>query len=732
MGLRDRSYLPKERATARSPACWRQLGVVVAVSVFAGSRVVGNPVDDATLKEGVSIPGRIVALETGKPVKGASVGVERLLPGLHVDSLPAWADESMLTTDGDGRFVLIFTPEQLAERRLAISLRVAHPDYIPRRSSAAVPLVEILLNRKGGDPAFFETIKLVKGVEYSGQVVSPNGDPSAGTTLELVYWGDDSNPSDHFVDETKGRTDSEARFRLRSHKTHQLAIYVTSAEYAPFQRFWGSDEPEKQPNLWVPAELGRLVLAPGIRLWGRLVDLVGRPIAGQVITAKSIYSRDERSARTNADGRFTFAALRPGNYALMGQAQSFGGGYDLSARTLPPQGTVFKAAKVYLKAGIVPGMVVLRAAPTVTIEGRFVDSKDRPARGSFVVLTGQIPAINNQPLAQDVIFEEEGLAASINSTEQEDKNTQLTNWQTHTVPDAAGRFLLRAPKGLENAQIFAMPINETIAIRNRIAEGKPLNFGGDGQFGALKSDIRGVAFVLYDAPMMMAIVKTEDDESPAVNIGVGATFNTDGNDIGAGFFEQADGRFRSMNLLPDQEYEVSAWATGFVPNRVRRVKLQEGAAIDLTLTLKRQPKAPELGDFAPPFLVKALGGEPLSLGELRGKFVLLHFWSPFDDNCLQDLVRLKALRDRFGKDDRLAMIGFCLAASAQDVIKVIKEKGLSWPQVILRDRVADSIVLEYEANELPKTFLIGPDGKLVGKELGEGVGQAVAKALGRK
>ncbi len=703
----------------------------MVVGVLAGSRGVGNPVDDATLKEGVSIPGRIVDLETGKPVIGASVGVERLLPGLPVSILPAWAGESMLMSDGDGRFVLIFPPEQVAERRLAISLRVAHPDYIPRTSSGAVPLVEVLLNRQGGDTPFFETIKLVRGAEYSGQVVTPDGDPATGANFELVHWGDEGNPSDHFVDETKGKTDSEGRFRLRSHKTHQLAIYVSPPEHAPFQRFWGIDEPDKQPDLWAPTQLGPLVLAPGIRLSGRLVDRSGRPIAGQLITAKSMYSRHERSARTNADGRFTFAALRPGNYALVGQAQSFGGGYDLNARTIPPQGIVFKPTKVYLQDGIIPGPVILREAPTVTIEARFVDSKERPARGSFVVVFGQTPAINNQAVQQEPIFEDDGLAASINGTEREDKITQFLNWQTYTVPDAAGRLVMRAPLGLDDAQIVTMPINETFAIRSRLGVGKPLNLGSEGQLGTLKTDIRGVTFVLYDAPMMMATVKTEDGESPAVNTQVNASLHSEGNEIGTGFVEQADGRFRSQCLLPDQEYEVSAWATGFVPNRMQRLKLREGASIDVTLTLKRQPKPPGIGDFAPPFLVKTLGGEALSLGDLRGKFVLLHFWNPVDDNCLQELMRLKALRDRFVKNDRLAMIGFCLATHSKDVTKVINEKELSWPQVILRDRVADSIVLEYEAGELPKTFLIGPDGKLVGKELGEGVGEAVAKALGR-
>jgi peroxiredoxin len=710
---------------------------VLVLCIVARARVLGDAVEEATPNEGVSIPGRVVDLENGNPVKGASVVVERLLPGLPASILPAWAGATTLTTDSDGRFVVSIPPEQVAERRLAISLQVAHPDFIPRKSSTAVPLVEVFLGRKGGDRPFFETIKLARGVEYSGQVVTPEGDPAPGATFELAHWGEESDPtvadsSEHFVDGNKGTTDSEGRFRLRAPKTHQLAIYVTPAEHAAFQQFWGTDDPEKQPDIWAPAQLGRLVLSAGSRLSGRLVDLIGRPIAGQLITAKSLYGRHERSARTNADGRFTFAAMRAGNYGLTGQAQSFGGGYDLNALTIPCQGAVFKPARAYLKDGIMPGPVVLREVPTVTIEARFVDSKNRPARGNFVILWGEFPAINIQPVQQQAIFEGEGLAASINGTEREDKNNLLINWQTYAVPDAAGRLVLRAPKGLQNAQIASLPVNETISIGNRIGEGKPLTFSGTGQLEELKADIRGVTFVLYDAPMIVATVRTEDGERPAVNVQVNASFFSDGNEYAGAFIEQADGRFRSGNLIPAQEYEMFSWATGLVPNTVQRLKLQEGASLDLTFIVKRQPRPPSVGDFAPPFLVKTLGGQALSLGDLQGKFVLLHFWNPLDDNCLQELPPLKATWDRFGKSNRLAIIGFCPVTDAKEMTKVIKEKKLSWPQVVLRDRVADSIVLEYDAGELPKTFLIGPDGKLVARDLlNDKVEEAVARALGR-
>ena len=284
---------------------------------------------------------------------------------------------------------------------------------------------------------------------------------------------DEGNPSDHFVDETRGKTDSEGRFRLRAPKTHQLALYVTPAAHAPFQRFWGTDDPDKQPDLWAPTQLGRLVLAPGIRLSGRVLDLKGRPIAGQLVTAQSIYGRHERSAKTNAEGRFAFAPVRAGNYFLRGHGQGFNEGFDLPARALATQGIVFRPAKVFVKDGIVPDPVVLREMATVAIDLRFVDSNERPARGNLVGVFGQLPENNNQPAQQEAVFEGEGLSASINGPEREDKNTQLS-WSTQLVPDVAGRLVLRVPKNLQNSQFFSVPPNETFSTRLRLAAGKPL------------------------------------------------------------------------------------------------------------------------------------------------------------------------------------------------------------------------------------------------------------------
>ena len=92
-----------------------------------------------------------------------------------------------------------------------------------------------------------------------------------------------------------------------------------------------------------------------------------------------------------------------------------------------------------------------------------------------------------------------------------------------------------------------------------------------------------------------------------------------------------------------------------------RLNLPEGGFAELTLILRKRPKPPEVGKPAPPFSVRTIEGNPLSLDDLRGKFVLLHFWSPTPvSNGLVDLSHLKAVADRFREDDRFLMVSLCM------------------------------------------------------------------------
>ncbi len=585
-----------------------------------------------------------------------------------------------------------------------------------------------------GDKPFFETISLEKGVEYTGQIVTPVGKPAVGVPYHFSNWAR-GNRSPHFFNEFEGRTDAEGRFRLRMPKSQAVALYVTppqparaSFPYAPYQHFWGTDRSSEHADVWAPTDFGRIVLSQGVRLSGRVVDTEGRPIAGQTINALGLRGRDKHSATTENDGTFSLGPLRAANYVIFREGQ-YAGGLTPDAPPLSKPIRVIRPVQVYLKEDVLPPPVVLRELPTVRVEVRFVDSQGKPAAGSAATVGGIIPTEPGEADAVEPNAVRKG-ASRINDPEPKDARDRI-DWGVQDTPDAQGRIVFLAPKGLQEADLYTHPFDETVAYKTRLEENGPLRYWGGGQLGTLDRD-RTITIVCYRAPTVLVTVRTVDEADPGT-VEVSAGFNINGGDHGEGFLRQADGRYRSGSFMPDHEYEVSAWSKdgAYVPQRIQRLKLPEGALKELTLILRKRPKPLEAGMPAPPFSVKTLDGRELSLAGLRGKTVLIHVWAPF--RGLQGLPSLKRIHDRFGKDERFAMIGLCLANNPTDGERVIKANGVTWPQAVLRDRGADPFVLDYAVRPPYVPFLIGPDGMLIAKGLQDKpLENAVAAALGRK
>ena len=159
----------------RSPSARGRIRPLATTAVLAGLLLIVRPAavarDDAGSEKGVAFSGRVVDVETRKPVEGASIVVVRSIPGVPPEALPSWVGETMIRTDADGRFRLEFPPDQVAERRLSLILRVRHPGYVPRKS-LSVTLAGLIRGMASGDRPFFETITLERGLEYTGQIVA--------------------------------------------------------------------------------------------------------------------------------------------------------------------------------------------------------------------------------------------------------------------------------------------------------------------------------------------------------------------------------------------------------------------------------------------------------------------------------------------------------------------------------------------------------------------------------
>lgn len=149
---------------------------------------------------------------------------------------------------------------------------------------------------------------------------------------------------------------------------------------------------------------------------------------------------------------------------------------------------------------------------------------------------------------------------------------------------------------------------------------------------------------------------------------------------------------------------------------------------DIPLQLHRS--ALGVGQPAPAFELTTVDGTPEKLAKLRGKFVLLDFWATWCGPCIAETPNLKSVYDTFGKDPRLAMIGLSLDFDAGSIRKWAAEKGIAWPQVHLQGMWDNRVVADYGVDSIPSIFLIGPDGRVVARDLrGPAIKAAVKKAL---
>jgi RNA polymerase sigma factor (sigma-70 family) len=139
-----------------------------------------------------------------------------------------------------------------------------------------------------------------------------------------------------------------------------------------------------------------------------------------------------------------------------------------------------------------------------------------------------------------------------------------------------------------------------------------------------------------------------------------------------------------------------------------------------------------VGDLVPAITRNAADGRPLDLGALRGKFVLLDFWQTFRKESLADIPALKDTYEAFSRDSRFAMIGLSLDTEPDAPRRYAAYRKLAWEQRYLGTRgdLPDPVAAAFGVEGVPQVLLIGPDGRLVAKDLkGPEIKQAVARAL---
>jgi Carboxypeptidase regulatory-like domain/AhpC/TSA family len=679
----------------------------------------------------VSFAGRVIEKEEKTPVAGAKIVISRTLPGGGGQNVPEWVGESSLRTDAEGRFTIDFPPEQVAEPKLSVSIaKISHPDFVTR-TGGDFALASLILARDCGDDSPFSAIAVDRAVEFRGRIVDPDGAPAVGVPFEFESStrGIGSQP---FWNDLTGKTDADGRFRLLMPASYQLQIQAKPERFLPLVHVWGADEPRAP---LIKPDLGTIHLRSGSGTSGRLLGLDGKPIGGQKVTISGvIFPQRERTTRTDAQGRFTFGPLPPGNYTVGASEQSpcfeipvQGQDPYTINRTVSPaisrESRIIEPVLIFIPKGEAPGPVELREVPSVVVEIGIVDSAGRPGQGGLVAFSGFYPRA--KPTARPA-----GVFPDADDVERSDLDLR---WACHLWPDSQGRAAFRVPKGLTFSAVEVIRPNDAIVYKTRLEPQGVWKSRPSGLLGTLDSDRKGVTLMSLRSPT--AILKVVDQMGGPVqdaDLIAGPSWGNDSYEFV--LKQQSDGRFRGMHMFPDLEYRFWPRHPILVPHKMTRLRLREGERVEPIVVLQVRPKLPAAGDPAPGFAVKTADGRLIRLKDYRGKFLLLQFWDTYNGRCCVEQRELVDVYERFGGDPRFAMLSLNEAKDPREVAKTIQELRLAWTQASLPDGIVDPIRMSYLAIEKDcETLLIGPDGGLIARDLkGDATATAVAKALSRK
>ena len=325
-----------------------------------------------------SVTGRVVDIETGKPIPGVKISAEPSLGGsVFVQTLEATSDDS-------GNFTIMGIP---SGRPAELMATIDDRPYFEQR-------IKVAKDERAID------VKLKKGIWITGKVTNEDGNPIESA---VFYFVNNSNPNRTSVPGFAGgmergwivkyyMTKKDGSFRRVGFPGPGiLAVRATGADAEPYPMGVGAEgmkglegmEPQKMldtsPSFVLTSNFHRIVavspdkddktlekniqLQPDNVLRGQVFDNEGKPLSGYSIIGNRTMS-GWRPAKSSAFDLYSYDPEKPRRLVFLHQEK--------------------KLAGTMLVEGRSPDDLKIKLQPWCTITGRILDEDGSPKPGAIV------------------------------------------------------------------------------------------------------------------------------------------------------------------------------------------------------------------------------------------------------------------------------------------------------------------------------------------------------------
>lgn len=118
------------------------------------------------------------------------------------------------------------------------------------------------------------------------------------------------------------------------------------------------------------------------------------------------------------------------------------------------------------------------------------------------------------------------------------------------------------------------------------------------------------------------------------------------------------------------------------------------------------------GMLAPEFTQNNTKGEPVSLSDFKGKYLLIDFWASWCGPCRRANPEVVKVYNKY-KNKNFTILGISMDDNKDAWLKAIDDDKLTWEQVSTLEGWKNPVGKLYAVNSIPHAVLIDAEGKIV-------------------
>ncbi|MFV8749196.1 TlpA family protein disulfide reductase [Nannocystaceae bacterium ST9] len=142
---------------------------------------------------------------------------------------------------------------------------------------------------------------------------------------------------------------------------------------------------------------------------------------------------------------------------------------------------------------------------------------------------------------------------------------------------------------------------------------------------------------------------------------------------------------------------------GFARALVPAAEAQLGAAC--------RPLAPKpVGVVAPELELEDLDGNPVSLADYRGKFLVVNFWATWCEPCTREWPDLAILGERLSERDDVVVLAISVDKQLADIPPYMARMGLSDTDVTILHDTTSVAHESFGSEKIPDTYFVNREG----------------------